>query len=337
MSITSRTAILSFGIALSALPAMAADKIDVGVLRFVSSGGVYLAYDRGYFTAEGLEVKLNYFEAAQPIAVAAASGDVNFGVTAITAGSINLAAKGAIKIIASQGAEKKGYKGNEFVVSNAAYARGVTSVDKISGISFAITQVGSSQHYMMGQMLAKQKLGMDKVQWKPLQDVPSLAAAVRGGSVDGTFLTPIVAKPLIDRGEIKHVAFVSEVIDYQYGAVFASAKTLSATPDLARKFLRAYQKGNSDYAKAFLRLDAKGELIVDADSQAAALQIAKYVVPNLEPEKGAANVIAGIAYVEGSAKLELSEVEQQLVWYKSEKMVADNVALSAIVDTSFLP
>ena len=49
--------------------AAAADKVAVGVLRFVSSGGLYLAVERRYFTAEGIEIDLRFFEAAQPIAV----------------------------------------------------------------------------------------------------------------------------------------------------------------------------------------------------------------------------------------------------------------------------
>lgn len=67
--------------------AAAADKVSVGALRFVSSGGLFLAVERGYFQAEGIQVDLKFFEAAQPIAVAIASGDIQFGVTALTAGT----------------------------------------------------------------------------------------------------------------------------------------------------------------------------------------------------------------------------------------------------------
>ena len=112
------------GVGLVTQPVQAADAVKVGVLRFVSSGGLFLAKENGYFVAEGLDVDLVFFEAAQPIAVAVASGDVSFGITGITGGSLNLAGKGALKIVASQGAERKGYKGNAILVSNEAYARG---------------------------------------------------------------------------------------------------------------------------------------------------------------------------------------------------------------------
>ena len=44
--------------------ARAADKVTVGVLRFVSSGPLFLAVERGYFKDQGIEVDLKYFEAA---------------------------------------------------------------------------------------------------------------------------------------------------------------------------------------------------------------------------------------------------------------------------------
>ncbi len=75
----------------TALTATAADKITVGALRFTSHAPSFVAFEKGYFTDEGLEVEFKFFQAAQPMAVAIASGDVDFGITAISGGLINLA------------------------------------------------------------------------------------------------------------------------------------------------------------------------------------------------------------------------------------------------------
>ena len=92
------------GIALLGLAALwaneaAAEKITIGALRFTSHSPTFIAKERGYFKKEGLDVELKFFQAAQPIAVAIASGDIDFGVTALTGGFYNLAAKGALKVI----------------------------------------------------------------------------------------------------------------------------------------------------------------------------------------------------------------------------------------------
>jgi NitT/TauT family transport system substrate-binding protein len=59
-------------------------KAKVGVLRLSSSAPVFIAQDKGYFREAGLDVELKFFDAAQPIAVATTSGDVDFGITAFT-------------------------------------------------------------------------------------------------------------------------------------------------------------------------------------------------------------------------------------------------------------
>ena len=74
-------------------------KAKVGVLRLSSSAPVFIAQDKGYFREAGLDIELKFFDAAQPIAVATTSGDVDFGITAFTAGLYNLAGKGTLKVI----------------------------------------------------------------------------------------------------------------------------------------------------------------------------------------------------------------------------------------------
>ena len=61
-------------------------KARIGVLRLSSSAPVFIARDKGYFREAGLDVDLKFFDAAQPIAVATTSGDIDFGITAFTAG-----------------------------------------------------------------------------------------------------------------------------------------------------------------------------------------------------------------------------------------------------------
>jgi NitT/TauT family transport system substrate-binding protein len=93
---------LAFGalLAISATLALSSDgraqtalKAKVGVLRLSSSAPVFIAQDKGYFRDAGLEIELKFFDAAQPIAVAVTSGDVDFGVTAFTAGLITSPAR----------------------------------------------------------------------------------------------------------------------------------------------------------------------------------------------------------------------------------------------------
>ena len=49
-------------------PALANTKLTVGALRFTSHAASFVAFERGYFADEGLDVSFEFFQAAQPMA-----------------------------------------------------------------------------------------------------------------------------------------------------------------------------------------------------------------------------------------------------------------------------
>ncbi|MHA1524233.1 MAG: ABC transporter substrate-binding protein, partial [Alphaproteobacteria bacterium] len=150
------------------------DKINVGALRFTSHAASFVAFERGYFKDVGLDVKFIFFQAAQPMAVAIASGDVDFGVTAISGGLINLAAKGAIKVVGGALQEEPGIDGQMILASKKAYDAGLTSPAMLKGRSFGITQAGSSFQYMAYKIAQKEGFAASEIKVKPLQKVGAI-------------------------------------------------------------------------------------------------------------------------------------------------------------------
>ena len=144
-------------------------KTRVGVLRLSSSAPVFIAQDKGYFRDAGLAVDLKFFDAAQPIAVATTSGDVDFGVTAFTAGLYNLAGKGTLKVIGGMSREKAGYPLIGYFASNNAYAGGLRSPRDLAGRRIAVTQVGSSFHYSLGLLADKYGFRLADMKVLPMQ------------------------------------------------------------------------------------------------------------------------------------------------------------------------
>src|SRR5215475_13886820 len=206
--------------------AAAQEKVAVGVLRFVSSGPLFVAMERGYFKQEGLDVDLKFFDAAQPIAVAVVSGDVDFGLTAFTAGLFNLAGKGGLKVIAAQAKEAKGFEGNAILASNAAWENGLHRVEDLKGHSLGITQVGSSFHYQIGQIARIKGFDLASVSLKPLQSLANMAAALKGNQVDAIIIAPHLARQLVAAGDAKLLGWYSDIDEYQFGALFTSPKMI---------------------------------------------------------------------------------------------------------------
>ncbi len=73
------------------------------------AGAALHRHERGYFAAEGLDAQFRFFEAAQPIAAAAVSGDIDVGITALTGGFFSLAGRGTLKVIGGALHEEKGF------------------------------------------------------------------------------------------------------------------------------------------------------------------------------------------------------------------------------------
>lgn len=312
--------------------AAAADKVKLGALRFTSHSGAFVAHEKGYFTAEGLEVELIFFQAAAPMAVAIASGDIDYGVTAISGGLINLANKGAVKIIGGALVEEKGVDGQKILVSNAAFDAGVTTPAKLAGRSFGITQTGSSFHYMISQIAAKEGIAAGDVSLKALQKVGAIIGALKSGQIDSWTIVPHIAKGLAGSGGAKIIGNVADYIDdYQVTTIFTSTKNAAEKRDLTERFLRAYSKGIADF-NANMIDKTEGEAGVDATTKL----IHKYVYVERPFEKAAPPIKAGSMRLQPNAKLNLSSVKHQLAWFQREGLVSKDITIDQLVDSSYV-
>src|SRR5487761_1450501 len=139
----------------------AAERVKVGLLKFATNGPTFIALEKGYFAEQGIDASLVYFDAAQPIAGAAVSSDIDVGVTGVAAGFYKLAGKGALAIIAAQSREEPGYANNAILISNHAWDAGLRAYKALGGHSVAVTTIGSPTHYAIGVIADKEGVRLD--------------------------------------------------------------------------------------------------------------------------------------------------------------------------------
>ncbi|MBT6094391.1 MAG: ABC transporter substrate-binding protein [Rhodospirillaceae bacterium] len=311
---------------------LAADKITVGALRFTSHSASFVAFERGYFKANGLDVEFKFFQAAQPMAVAIASGDVDFGVTAISAGLINLAQKGAIKVIGGALQEEKGIDGQEILVSKKAFDAGVTSAKMLKGRSFGITQTGSSFHYMASKVADAEGVGSKNVKFVPLQKVGAIIGALKSGQIDAWSIVPHLAKALAKGPTIVSIGKIADYIpNYQVTTVFTSAKNASGKRDLVKRFLKAFSQGADDFNAALVDKTAGAKAGDDMIKL-----VHKYVYTSRPYEKAAPSIRNGSMRINKNARMNLTNVKDQLAWFKSEGLVSKDISIDTLVDTSYV-
>jgi NitT/TauT family transport system substrate-binding protein len=315
--------------------AQAAEPVRLGLLHTLSPAPFYIAQERGYFRDQGIDLTFRFFDAAQPIAAAAVSGDIDIGVTALTGGFFNLAEKGTLKVIGGALHEQPHYDGSAILASNAAYDAGLTSLDKLPGHSFAITQYGSSFHYMIGRIAEAEGFDLKTVTLRPVQQVANMVAAVTSGQVDATIAIASMAKPLEAAHQAHILAWAGNIVPYQITAVFTTPAFIEAHPDLLKRFAAAYQRGVADYREAFLRLDSAGRPVTDATTEAVIPLLTKYVFtgdPNARQK-----ILQGVGYYDKGGALDVQDVLAQIAWFKQQGLVKGDTDPSAMLDTRFLP
>ncbi|WP_369719715.1 ABC transporter substrate-binding protein [Bradyrhizobium sp. LLZ17] len=304
-------------------------KAKIGVLRLSSSAPVFIAQDKGYFREAGLDVELKFFDAAQPIAVATTSGDVDFGVTAFTAGLYNLAGKGVLKVIGGMSRERAGYPLIGYFASNNAYAAGLRTPKDLAGKRVAVTQVGSSFHYSLGLLADKYGFKLSDVKIVPLQSLSNAAAALKGETVDAALLPISTARKLMDDGGAKFLGWVGDETPWQLGAVFASPKTL-ANKVLVTKLLGVLAKADREYHDVILAAMKNGTAPINDKTKPLLEIIAKYT--NLPVEQ----VVGNCAYIDPDGKLDVKNVDNQIKWLQEQGFADKGFDANTIIAKEFV-
>ena len=317
-----------FALALGVPGAAAAEHIKVGVVRSLGGAPEYVAQAKGYFADEGLDAELVLFDSAQPIAVAAAAGDIDFGTTGMTVAFFTLANAGTLKIIGAGAWEHPGFESIGFMVSNQAYAAGVHSFKELGGHSVAVTQYGSPLDYNLSLVLAKYGVDQKTVRVLALQSNPNIASAVTGGQADAAVQTAANIYALVNKGNAKVLGWVgSELPPGQSEGTFTTAKLANEQPDTVKHFLAAVRRAETAWDAAFA--DAKGER---AD-QATAPEMVAIVAKALKQPPDVIKL--GIGYYDPQARVSVPDIRRVLDWYWGRGFLKTHIDADTLIDPRY--
>ena len=305
-----------------------AQSIKIALTKLLSYPSVPIAIERGYFKQQGLDAEMVFFESAEPMAVALASGDIDFGVSGLGAAFYTLAAQGHIRILASSAIEQPGFLNLAFLGSNKAYAAGLTSAHALPGHSFAVTQIGTSLQYTLGLLAEKDKFPLSDVSVRPLSTIPNVVGALAGSQIDSAVLPATPALPLLDRGAIKLLGWASDLVPGGMGAVaFTSAQHADYDNDLVRRFMIAFRHGSKDYHDAFAGKDNTRQ--DNAATPAMLRLLSKFTgIP-------APLIDRAVPYIDGQGRVVMSDLAHQIEWYRAHRMMRAALDPKTIVDTRY--
>lgn len=328
LHIGARTVALIIIFAVIAWSSAAAETVKIGVSKLAACGPIAIAREKGYFTAQGLEPELVFFDAQQPIAVAVASGDLDFGIAATTAALYSLAGQGTLRIIGGGMSEAPGFHYLAYLAANAAYQSGLKTVQDLPGRSVALTQMGTGLQYSLG--LVAQKYGFDvkSIILLSLQSNANIASALAGGRTDAAVFSSTGALPLLERQEVHLLGWVGdETGGFQANLLFVATRTANERRDIVQRFLRAYRHGTGDYHDAFT--DPDGQRADGPTAPEMLAIIARYL------GQPVALVKLGLPYVDAEERLDVKDVQHQIAWYRSQGMMKIDTSAEALIDKRY--
>jgi ABC-type nitrate/sulfonate/bicarbonate transport systems, periplasmic components len=305
-------------------------KVKVGVLKLTSSAPIFIGVEKGFFKEFGVEPELVYFQAAAPIATALAAGQLEVGATGLTAALYNIVLQGEkLWIVADKGREWPGFPLVGIVVQRELWEAGkVRSIRDLKGRTVGVTQLGSTFHFHIGNILEKEGLALTDVRIVPLQAMPATVEALKGKQVDAILVPQPFPGAAESAGFGKILAWAGDLYPWQIAAIFYS-KGLAADRGRAVAFMKGYAKASRYYFDAAL-VQKDGKVVPGAAYDEVVEITARYT--GAKPEL----IKLGLPYQDRNGRLLVPDIEKQIAWWVKHGFMKEALPVKEVVDPSFL-
>ena len=306
-----------------------AQTITVGTTNSTSDAPIFIADRKGYFGAEGLDVRVVAFRSASDMVAPLGAGQIQAGAGSASAGLYNAFARGIrIRIVADKASSPPGYGGTKILVRRDHLESGrYRDVTDLKGMRFAMNAPGVSNTSTLNTLLNSVGLRYADVETIDLP-FPDHVVALKNKSVDAAASVEPAPTIAIRNGDAVLVRSDDEILPYHQIAVLLYAEDFALRrADAARRFMRAYMRAVRFYNGALQngRLDGpNAEEVIAILSEATPIKsrdIYKAMTPTGMNPDGRVNR-ASLAY--------------DLAFYAEQRLIKGQVDLDAVVDNSFV-
>jgi NitT/TauT family transport system substrate-binding protein len=302
--------------------------LRVALVRAPSAAPLYIAMAAGYFRAEGLDPRISFLGSEASVSAAVASGSADIGLSSLSARFYRYAAAHRLKMIASAASEHSGFPMFALLIGAKASEAGVSGVRQLPGRRIGIAETEQGAYY--GLFAAVSRFGLDPgrigVVWSKS---PALElAALSRGDIDAALLP--FATAIQSAGKGSRVVPLSDLTVWQEGVVFTAGETIATRRALIERFMRAYQRGTSEYQLNFLSYDDAGDFIPGPAHD-------EYL-PVIAAQ---ARVSAGLlqktkTYCDRRANLDVADIRKQVKFWQGRGELDPSVQPDDLLDLSFI-
>jgi len=234
-------------IALAALVAWAGEAaagevVTVGATSSTSDAPIYIADKKGFFRAEGIEVKVSNFRSASDMVAPLGAGQLDAGAGSAGAALYNAVARGIrIKIVADKASSPPGYGATKILVRKDLIDSGRYKEPKdLKGLRFAMNAPGVSNTSTLNTLLKSAGLRYSDVETVDLP-FPDHVVALKNKSVDASASVEPGPAIAVRNGDAVVIKADDEILpNHQIAVLLYSEDFVRKRRADAVRFMRAY-------------------------------------------------------------------------------------------------
>jgi NitT/TauT family transport system substrate-binding protein len=284
--------------------------LKMGLLPILDVLPFYVAQDKGYFEAEGIQVELVPVKSAQERDALIQAGEIDGQLNDLISTVLLNREKAQVKVVAKA---RKAYP--DFPQFRIVAAPGVTisSPADLANVPIGISQ-NSVIEYINDRLLREWGLPADQVAIEEVSAIPTRFELLMNGQLKAALLPDPLAQAAIAAGATL-VVDDAKIPQYSQSVLAFSTGAMESKPETIRAFLRAWNKAVADINKD---PNAYRDVLIKQTRVPESIQ-GTYNVPSF-PE----NEITSPA-----------EWEDVVKWAQDKGLIEQPVAYTEAIDTSF--
>jgi NitT/TauT family transport system substrate-binding protein len=226
--------------------------VKVGHPGTFGGSPIFLAKQRGYFTAEGLAVEHQAFKVSADMVPAVATGDLHVASGAINPALFNAVTRGVnFTLVADAGSFQPGRANTSLVIRKEVVDSGRYSrLEDLRGMTIGVPGPYTVNHFMLSVIADRHGFPLDDINITPVPMADSLLA-LRNGSLDGYY--DVEPSPTIAEREAIGVRVLTsdQLFEGFQSSVVIYGPAMTSQPEAAKRFMVGYVRGVRDYLDAF--------------------------------------------------------------------------------------
>ncbi len=228
------------------------DAVDVtiGYTPISIFAPMFVAYEKGYFAEEGLNVSLEALPGGSDMVVHTATGSFDAGIGGIGPAYWNAAAQDLPVTIIAPGHMEGSPVASPLMISKDACESGeITRISDLKGKKVAVNAPGATEIWL-DTALRTDGLTIEDIDLQYMA-FPDAVAALDSGSIAASIIGEPLATKAENDGIAVRIASDFPVQSYQVTAIFASNEFITANPEAATGLVTAYLRASRDLTENF--------------------------------------------------------------------------------------